>query len=598
MVNPKDIIIETDVLVIGAGWAGFFAAIKARESGASVTLVDKGYASRSGASSRNDGHMTVFNEEWGGKLESWHEQTAVTGEYLNNPTWTEITCLESYERYLDILSWGIAPPRDKNGEMLHPFEIRYPGGIDAVWLGWGYDTMPFVRKYALKIGVNIADRVLITDLLKQDDKICGAVGVGTQTGDFHVFKAKSTILCTGTSCFKTQAPASRSSKASFDGEAMAYRAGGEISGMEFSVMARWKPYVGEFPPDAPVFPREGRKINHVYSKHVSWLYAYRCPLMLLGNYIDSDGHGAGPFHPYSLMTVHEGKGPMLLDVESATDEEIEHALMLYPPDYERFKMVDTDPVGRDLYSGDFDMAESFMGRHMGGSGGVTSTDYDGGTSLPGLFGAGDAYHSAASGSVYPNGGTGIRVATVSGARAGRAAAEYAKDRDINAIDEQQIAKLRDYALGPIMRKGGFDPVWASDQISSLVIPYYVFGVRSGERLKAALTMLEFLEGHVAPLLYARDPHELAVAHETRNRVLGAKMIAASSLFREESRGLQYREDFPSRDDEHWHCHVKINRENGQFTLSKMPVGHWWPDHASKPYLEKYPKRYRGEVIPE
>ena len=596
--NRKDITINTDVLVIGAGWAGFFAAIKAREDGADVTLVDKGYGSRSGASSRNDGHMTVFNEDWGHDIKAWHQQTHENGEYLSNPEWTDIVCKESYDRYLDILSYGVVPPRDKDGELLHPFPIRLPGGIDAVWLGWGFDTMPFVRKHALKIGVKIIDRVLVTDLIKQDGAIAGAVGIGTQTSDFYVLKAKATIVCTGTSCFKTQAPASRSSKASFDGEGMAYRAGGEISGMEFSCMGRWRPFTGEFPEDAPVYPREGRKINDVYSRHVSWLYAYRCPMMLLGNYIDADGHGAGPFHPYSVMAMHDGKGPMLLDTESVSDEDIEHALLLYPPDYDRFKAVDTDPVGRDLYSGDFDMAESFLGRHMGGAGGMTSTDLFGGTSLPGLFGAGDSYHSAASGAVYPNGGTGIRVATVSGARAGHTAAKYITETKNIDVDETEIARLREYALGPIERKGGFYPSWAHDQVSNIVIPYYVFGVRSGKRLQAALANLEFLEEHIAPILCANDPHELALAHEAKNRILGAKMMAASALYREESRGLQYREDFPSRDDKNWHCHVKIQQVDGEFTLSKIQIGSWWPNLASIPYTEKYPKRYRGEVIPE
>ena len=594
--KPNEIVTETDVLVIGGGWAGFFAAIKAKEDGANVTLVEKGYASRAGASSMNDGHFTVFNEDWGHKLEGWMAQHAIFGEYLNNPVWTELTCRESYDRFQEVLSWGIVPPRDKDGNLASPFALRYPDGIQAVWIGWGFDTMPFVRKHALKVGVNIVDRVQITDLIKHDGVIGGAVGFGTQTGVFHVFKAKATVLCTGSSGFKVHTHASASGTASFDGESMVYRAGGELSGMEFSCMGRWRPYADEFPPDAHVSPREGRKIDDTYTKYDNWLTGG--PVLLLGNYIDSEGHGVGSFHPSSLMTVHDGKGPMLLDTEFATQEEIDHAVLLYPPKYDRYKAVDADPVKRALFSGNFDMAEAFMGRHLGGGGGVTSTDLHGGTSLPGLYSAGDVYHSAVCGGVYANGGTGIRVATVSGARAGHTAAKYASGRGAVAFDDGEISKLREYALGPILRKGGFDPEWASEQINGAILPYYVFGVRSGERLKAALTTLEFLEGHVSPRMYARDAHELAAAHMFRNRVLGAKMMVASALFREESRGLQYREDFPSRDDENWHCHVKITRDNGKFTMSKMPIDDWWAEYKSKSYLEKYPKRFRGETIPK
>jgi len=592
----KEIVIETDVLVIGGGWAGFFAAVKAKEDGANVTLVEKGYASRAGASSMNDGHFTVYNPDWGHKLSGWMAQHAIFGEYMNNPEWTETTCLESYDRLQDVLSWGVVPPRDKNGDLARPFKLRYPEGIEAIWIGWGFDTMPFVRKNAIKAGVHIIDRVQITDLIKKDGVICGAVGFGAQTGDFHVFKAKATVLCTGSSGFKMQAHAGAGSTSSFDGESMVYRAGGEISGMEFSCMGRWRPFAGEFPPDSRVSPREGRKIDDSYKKNINWLSGG--PVLLLGNYIDSDGHGEGSFHPFSVITVHEGKGPMLLDTEFATQEEIDHAVLLYPPRYERFNAVGVDPTARALFSGNFDMAEAFMGRHLGGGGGVTSTDLHGGTSLPGLFSAGDVYHSGVCGSVYANGGTGIRVATVSGARAGHAAAEYAAAGSFVTADDKGIAGLREYALGPIERKGGFDPAWVSDQVSGVILPYYVFGVRSGERLKAALTMLDFLDGHVAPMIYATDPHELAEAHRARNRILGAKMMVASALFREESRGLQYREDFPNRDDENWHCHVKITQDDGSFALSKMPIDSWWTEYKSKPYLEKYPNRFRGEVIPE
>ena len=595
--QQNEIVVETDVLVIGGGWAGFFAAVKAKEDGANVTLVDKGFASRAGASSRNDGHFTVFNEEWGGKLETWQKQTAETGEYMNNPKWTEITCMESYARYQDMLAWGVVPPKSEEGELAR-LKSRAEGGIVAIWLGWGSETMPFVRKHALKIGIKIVDRVQITDLIKQNGRVCGAVGFGTQTGDFYIFNAKSTILCTGTSGFKTQVPAANAGNSSFDGEAMILRAGGEVSGMEFSCMARWKPFIVDYPDDAPVSPREGRQISDIYSRDISWLLGYRCPILLLGNYTDADGHGQGPFNFNSLMAVHEGKGPMMMDTEFVSQEEIDYSVLLRKPDYSRFEAVGADPVGRALYRGTFDLAESFLGRHCGGSGGVTATDYDGGTSLPGLFGAGDSYHTAVCGSVYSGGGTGIRVAAVTGARAGHTAAKYASGKDNISINDKEIARLREFALGPIERKGGFDPSWVADRIRGAIVPYYVFGVRSGPRLKAALTTLEFLEGHVSPLICARDAHDLAAAHDAKSRILGAKMMVASALYREESRGLQYREDFPYRDDKNWHCHVKIQQKDGRFVLSKIPIDEWWPDFASKLYLEKYPNRFRGEIIPE
>ena len=594
--KSNTITLESDILVIGAGWAGFFAAIKARETGVSVTMVDKGFASRTGASSCNDGHFTVYNEEWGAKLDAWIKQHSEIGEYMNNPAWTEISCLESYECFKDVLSWGIVPPTDDEGKLIHPFgKPRRENGVDAIWIGWGDTTMPFIRKYALKVGVNIVDRVHVTDLIKHDGVINGAVGFSTQTADFYVFKAKATVLATGTSAFKTHAPAYLASKSSFDGEAMAYRAGAAISGMEFACMSRWAPFVGEFPEGTPTHPREGREINNCYAKNMNW--SFITPAMMAGNYTDADGKGRSFIHPYGLMAVHGGKGPLLQDLSDVTEEEMQHALRLYEPDYERFNAVGIDPLERGLFSGIFTMAESFMGRHMGGSGGISSTDLNGGTTLPGLFGAGDSYHSGVSGAKYPSGGTGVRVAMTTGARAGKAAVKFANERKTDVtISDGEFEKLRTYALGPLERKGGFDPDWISVQVTNVITPYYTFGVRSGERLKSALSILEFLNNHVAPLAYATDAHYLCMVQDARSRIIGAMMMVSSALFREESRGLQYREDFPYRDDKNWLCHVVIEQKDSKMSLSKKSIKEWWPDLETKPYSEKYPDRYLGEVI--
>ena len=136
--NPKEIIIETDVLVIGGGMAGVFTSIKARDEGANVTLVDRGYVSRSGASSFNDGHITIFNEDWGHDLSTWMDETAKIGEYMNNPEWTEATLLDSKDRLQDLLDWGLNPPRTEDGGFVHPFHGVFSGrnkeskGIDTI----------------------------------------------------------------------------------------------------------------------------------------------------------------------------------------------------------------------------------------------------------------------------------------------------------------------------------------------------------------------------------------------------------------------------------------------------------------------------------
>jgi succinate dehydrogenase/fumarate reductase flavoprotein subunit len=103
-----------------------------------------------------------------------------------------------------------------------------------------------------------------------------------------------------------------------------------------------------------------------------------------------------------------------------------------------------------------------------------------------------------------------------------------------------------------------------------------------------------MQEHLVPKLFARDPHELRLAHETKNMVLSAEMRLRSALFRTESRGNHYREDYPRRDDPDWLAWVKIEEEQGKMKLTKVPVPkEWWPD-LSMPYQQRYPFRFPGE----
>ena len=92
-------LLEADVLIVGGGLAGCTAAIKAREQGVSVILVDKGYVGKSGQTPFA-GSYCVFNPEWGDDLDAWMQQIDSVGEYVNNRTWTELCLKESLRALL------------------------------------------------------------------------------------------------------------------------------------------------------------------------------------------------------------------------------------------------------------------------------------------------------------------------------------------------------------------------------------------------------------------------------------------------------------------------------------------------------------------
>ena len=132
-------------------------------------------------------------------------------------------------------------------------------------------------------------------------------------------------------------------------------------------------------------------------------------------------------------------------------------------------------------------------------------------------------------------------------------------------------------------------------LQNTMVPYYVMYVKHGDRLQAALTNVEFFRYHFGPLLYAEDHHELRLAHETRNMILNAEMRLRASLFRTETRGCHYREDYPLRNDEEWLAWVLLRRGAGaSMEAFKRPIPAEWRPDPSLAYEDRYPNRVPGE----
>ena len=165
--------------------------------------------------------------------------------------------------------------------------------------------------------------------------------------------------------------------------------------------------------------------------------------------------------------------------------------------------------------------------------GVWPVDTDCATEVPGLFAAGDACGTMQSGAVYASIGMALSGASVTGARAGWGAAAYALQAEKPVIEREELAGRKKVVYGPADRKGGFSPRWVTQVLQNTMIPYFIMYIKHGDRLQAALTHVEFMRDHLVPMLTARDPHELRLAHETRNMVLNAEMRLMASLCRTE-----------------------------------------------------------------
>jgi succinate dehydrogenase/fumarate reductase flavoprotein subunit len=198
------------------------------------------------------------------------------------------------------------------------------------------------------------------------------------------------------------------------------------------------------------------------------------------------------------------------------------------------------------------------------------------------------------GASYAGFGCSCAGSAVQGARAGKAAAEYAKTEQAPVAGTALLETLRQEMLDPLSRQRGFSPAWVTRVLQGIMFPYYVMYVKEKGRLEAALSQIMYLQEKYASQLKVEDPHGLRSAHETRNMLLNAEMKLRAGLAREESRGTHYREDFPFRDDANWLCWLKLVEKEGRMSVVKHPVPLGWRPDPALSYRDKYPVEMLGE----
>ena len=548
-----------DVLVVGGGVAGCFAAIKAREQGAEVILVNKGFTGRSGQTPFARG-LAILDPEKGHKLDEWMQYTNRVSEYLNNRYWTEICFKNSLATFHDMLSWGVEFVKDADGKI-----SNFRQGDQIIQeVGYGGKLGDFayqLREAAEKKGVKLVDRVMIAELLKQDGRVAGAVGFSPDSSEMHTYLAKATILCVGACSYKPGGfPPLH--QLTGDGEAMAYRAGAEILGKEF---IDTHPSCAELPLGTPtILDRMGDDIPET--------------LKVLG----PDGRGR--------YNVDAAGNRLPARSAAASQYELTYLQLEFTEDAGKGPIYGVLGDGKKnaLAGG------ACLGMSIRKADGLWPADRECRSSVPGLFAAGDALGTMQNGAVYAISGGSTLGSAVTGAIAGSAAAKEALQIEKLNVEAGEIARAKQFVQAPTARKGGFSPRWVTQLLRNSTMPYFVSFIKRADRLQAALTQIEFMQEHLVPKLLARDPHELKLAHETASMVLSAEMRLRSALFRTESRGNHYREDYPRRDDQNWLAWTKIRQEQGKMTLVKVPMPKEWQPDERVPYEQRYPFPYPGE----
>jgi succinate dehydrogenase/fumarate reductase flavoprotein subunit len=550
--------VETDVLVIGAGGAGMYAAIEAARNGASVLLLDRSLIGRGGATVM--AQMTVAVALGAEARDHWShhlKDTLEAGRGLCDERLARLLCEDAPACIEEMDAWGVGWAR-KNG---HITQVMAPGHDRprCVYVDF-LNTGPAVSKTLRTVvnrtaGIHKTGDLLIIDLVRVDGEVAGAVALHLPSGAPVTIAAKATVIATGglTRLYRRN---SASTNMGGDGYALALRAGAPLIDMEF---VQFFP-IGHLAPrligmdpimwDPFRYKLGGRLLNGRGEEFTS-----RYGSSEDGRYVLTRDLAT-----YAIMKeVEAGRGSphggAYLSFQHCSESELRNA---FGPVIDRLAANHIDLTKTSIE------VAPIAHYHMGG---VVADDRMQ-TEISGLFVAGEAVGGANGANRLS--GNAITEAFVFGRRAGRSAAERAKLSRMQMFQSGAAREAVDL-LTPTDRKD----INTAAMIETLqaTMADDVGPFRTQDKLVRALGVIAELAGalgtHPVGDGGAFDLQRLDW-FDLRNMLLVAQSVAQAALRRTESRGAHQREDFPGLLPE-WGVNQVIRSDAGGLALTSVPA---------------------------
>ncbi len=526
--------ISTDVLVIGSGMAGLFAAVKAHDAGAKTLMVSKGRLGASGQTPFAKGIFAYDKEKEELSIDKFVAKVSQSALGTNNQAYTKQLAEHSLARVNELKEWGFFESSLYNKSFSKPIEER---------------------------NIPVQERVTITHLIKEDEKVVGAAGFSIDEQKVIFYEAKSVILCTGAGGFKPNGfPIC---DLTHDGTIMAYDIGAKVTGKEWNdghpaksehpaaCYDGWGDMFEQKPSTTSIGVRHDLGVDMNYMAYMNGGAARMGPPGM-GN--KENTVTGGPYRPEGFSDQGGPGGPPSGEKEGRR------------------------PPRKDGEGGPPGMGGSVVG---GSSAGMAIHKAEGlvpindkcESTIPGLYAAGDALGSYMAGGIYTQIGSSLSGSAVQGAISGEEAAKYSKGVNVHKISA--LTEIEEEILAPLKREAGYSPAWVTQTLQGIMIPNFIIYIKKENLMKAALAYVEELRDHHIPMLRASNMHELRLAHETKNMVISAEMKLKASIMRTESRCSHYRLDYPEMDNENWQAWINIFKgEEGTMQFEKQPFNTW------------------------
>jgi succinate dehydrogenase/fumarate reductase flavoprotein subunit len=561
--------IAADLLIVGAGGAGMYAAIAAAREGASVLLIDKSIVGRGGATIM--AQMTVAAAIGHQEPDDWTKHLADTveaGRGLCNEELTSILCREGPARIMELDSWKIGWARKED----HLKQVTAPGHsrrrcVYVDFLNTGPALARTLRKQVRKEqNIKPISNLAIADILVDDGRVVGALGLNVVTGEFVSLRGKAVILASG-GLSKLYARNSGSTNMGGDGYGLALRVGVELVDMEFV----------QFFPIAHLAPRL------VGMDSIMWdPFRYKLGGRLLNGqfqeFIESYGsEDRGKYRAprdvasYAILKeVEAGRGSAhggaYLDFRHVPENRLRES---FGPVIDRLLKN-----GIDLTQMPVEVAP-MAHYQMGGVRVSGSLE----TRISGLFAAGEIVGGASGANRLS--GNAITEALVFGERAGKMAAQAVLEEEKKA--SRRIKNWQNLVLDTSRRLEGITqtngptgaptPVALQRELQQLMSEK-VGPFRTEEKLCSALEQIREWRREILPSMHISPDQlfnmDLQDWLELRNMLDAAEMVALASLSRRESRGAHQREDFPDQDP-NWEKNQVLALEGDVLTIRTEPI---------------------------
>ena len=638
-----------DVLVLGGGLSGCFAAFAAAQKGQSVVLVEKGAVERSGSAG------TGFDHWESACTNPCSEVTPeeIAKAYVDEQDWYSngiahyIECREGYDRLLDLESFGGkirdtedefagAEFRDEKTKLMFAYDYKNKFTVRV----WGSTFKPALVKEMRRLGVRILERTEATALLvskkrqagDEDGKSvrgAGAMGMDVHTGKFYIFRAKSTILAMSRPArvwlFDSDLPGLcefRPMQSIGSGHAMGWRAGVEFTMMEKSVRAEFSAAGRSFPPygagnnhntwyaatmvdargvEIPYVNRDGEELKTVSERY------YPAPgqkFFLKGGVIDNPKYEyRGPETlDFEELMKRGYQLPFYADLSRMPDAErrviwgmmVGEEAKTKIPIYQNYKDRGFDPEKHMLQSyGTGWQSANFLEQErqfFGAPGGIMH-DWDLKTNIDGIYAAGDQ--------LYASDCAGFACAT--GYYAGRKAAEYASGVDLEEFCAEDAEKEKQRLYAPLYIDKEEGVGWKElNQAISKAMQNYCGGIKCEALLLEGLDLLQSYEEEVVPRLSAANPHELMRIHEVLDILTVAQLVLHASLARKSSSEPLFfrRSDYPEMDPERDRKHIVIRQEKGYIVTREVPLDFFGElkseyEKRNRDYIKEVAEREKG-----